>query len=134
MDTPQTCGRGLAHHSHLPAKLAELTDALAAVLERHMRALDLTDPSSREELDAYRHLANEHRDLAARLHSVATEMAGYRDLPVGRHDRKEMASPEATDVFERFVKTEEELATLLESRLRQNRNLLDEMRSASVNR
>lgn len=130
METPQTCGRGLAKHSALPAKLAELTGAVAVILELHMKALDLTDGNSRNEFDAYRQLANEHRDIAAQLHTTATEMAGNRDLPMGRHDPNAMAAPAAVDAFERFVKLERELVTLLESRLQQDRQMLIQMRSA----
>jgi len=37
----ETCGKGLAAHSSLPAKLGDLTDAVADVLEIHTTALDL---------------------------------------------------------------------------------------------
>jgi hypothetical protein len=131
METPQTCGRGLAEHSALPAKLAELTEALAVVLELHMKALDLSDPVSTKELEAYRQLANAHRDAAAKLHSIGKEMAGYRDLPMGRHDPKAMASPAAADAFERFVRLEEQLLDLLERRLEQHQEILSQMHAAS---
>jgi hypothetical protein len=130
METPQTCGRGLAEHSALPAKLAELTESVAVILDLHMKALDLTDENSRNELDAYRQLVNEHRDVAAQLHTTATEMAGYRDLPMGRHDPKAMAAPAVVDAFENFVKLEQELVTLLERRLGQDRQMLIQMRAA----
>jgi hypothetical protein len=127
--TPQTCGRGLAEHAALPLKLAELTDAVRVVLELHMKALDLSDPASRNELDAYRSLANKHRDAAAQLHTIATEMAGYRDLPMGRHDRERMATPAASAAFESLVGREEGLATLLEVRLNNDRHMLTAMRA-----
>lgn len=120
----------MAEHSALPATLAELTGAVGAILELHMKALDLTDQNSRQEFDAYRDLVNKHRDLAAQLHTTATEMAGYRDLPMGRHDPRAMASPAAVDAFEAFVKLEHELATLLEKRLKADRQLLIQMRAA----
>ena len=134
METPQTCGRGLAEHSALPAKMAELTGAVAAILELHMKALDLTDANSRRELDAYRQLANEHRDAEAQLRTIATEMAGHRDLPMGRHDPKAMGAPAVVDAFETFVKLEQELATLLEARLEQDRQMLTQMRAAGGDR
>ncbi len=130
METPQTCGRGLAEHSALSAKLAELTDSVGLILELHMKALDLTDENSRKEFDAYRRLANTHRDIAAHLHTIATEMGGYRDLPMGRHDTRMMAAPAAVDAFEEFVKHEQELATVLERRLEQDRQMLIQMRAA----
>jgi hypothetical protein len=130
METPQTCGRGLAEHSALPAKLAELTGSVAEILELHMKALDLTDGNSKKEFDAYRQLANEHRDIAAQLHTTATEMAGYRDLPMGRHDPRAMAAGAAVDAFASFVKLEQELVMLLERRLEQDRQMLMQMRAA----
>ena len=129
MDATQTCGLGLAEHSALPAKLAELTGSVAAILEQHMKALDLTDASSRQELEAYRRLADAHRDAATQLHAIATEMAGYRELPMGRHDETQMAAPAAGDVFEQFVQQEQELMALLEKRLSQDRPMLAEMRA-----
>jgi hypothetical protein len=131
METSQTCGRGLAENSSLPAKLAELTEAFAVVLELHIKALDLSDPVSNKELDAYRQLANESRDVAAKLHSIGKEMAGYRDLPMGRHDPTAMASPTAADAFDNFVKREDELLQLLEQRLKQDREMLSQMHAAS---
>ena len=129
MDAPQTCGLGLAEHSALPAKLAELSGAVAAILEQHTKALDLTDTSSWQELQAYRRLAKEHRDVAAQLHAIATEMADYRELPMGKHDETQMAASAAGDVFEQFVHREQELMTLLEKRLEQDRPMLAEMRA-----
>jgi hypothetical protein len=130
METTQTCGRGLAEHSALPAKLAELLDSVAVVLDLHMKALVLTDQNSQNELEAYRRLTNEHHEIAAQLHMTATEMAGYRDLPMGRHDPKAMAAPAAVDAFEKFVKLEQELVTLLESRVKKDRQILIQMRAA----
>ncbi|MGH8310602.1 MAG: hypothetical protein ACRETX_12525, partial [Steroidobacteraceae bacterium] len=65
MDEQRTCGQGLAEHAALPAKLAELTDAVAETLERHQEALDLSDESSRREHAAYVELAQQHRSTAA---------------------------------------------------------------------
>lgn len=130
MKNTQSCGRGLAEHSALPAKLAELLDSVALVLDFHMKALDLTDESSNKELEAYRRLTNEHLEVAAQLHMTATEMAGYRDLPMGRHDPKAIAAPAAVDAFEKFVKIEQELVTLLERRVKKDRQMLIQMRAA----
>jgi hypothetical protein len=62
----QTCGKGLAANAALPQRLSELIVALAGVLETHMKALDLTDENSRTEHDAYRRLAQQHRETACR--------------------------------------------------------------------
>ncbi len=105
MNTPdqQTCGKGLAENSILPAKLGELIAAMAGNLEAHMQALDLTDQNSRREYDAYEKLVKEQKQIANQLKSVANQMAGYRDLPMGRHDEKAMTHPRVREAFEKFV-------------------------------
>jgi hypothetical protein len=117
METPQTCGQGLAENSVLPAKLGELTDSMAEILEIHMGALDLQDNASRLEHEAYRELALEQRKTAGALKETARRMAGYRDLPMGAHDTSVMSSPRAVAAFENFVKLEEELVALLQHRV-----------------
>ena len=82
MTDEPTCGRGLAASAALPGKIAELSAALAEVLERHMKALD----------------------MAA------------------------MADPAMGAAFERFVRREEELLQLLQSRLDDDRVMLSTMR------
>jgi hypothetical protein len=128
MENPTTCGQGLAENSVLPAKLGELTASVAEILEVHMKALDLTDESSRKEYDAYLGLVEEHRRTASALQATARRMAGYRDLPMGRHDPEAMSSPEALEAFEKFVKLEQELLALLQKRLEGDRKMLGEMR------
>src|SRR5436190_1573918 len=77
MEKQQTCGKGLAEHSVLPAKLAELITSIAKNLELHMETLDLTDPDSRREYNAYQKLVYEHREIADQLKETAVEMEGY---------------------------------------------------------
>jgi hypothetical protein len=120
----RTCGRGLAEHAALPAKLAELTAALAENLEVHMQALDLGDAAAAQEHRAYASLAERHRSLAAQLRATGEEMAGYRELPMGRHDEHAMASPEAGAAFERFLRVQRELVAVLEESVRRDQELL----------
>jgi ABC-type glycerol-3-phosphate transport system substrate-binding protein len=91
-DTP-TCGTGLAANAVLPAKLGDLLGATAEVLERHSAALDRTEPAGRAELEAYTALVRAHRAIARDLAGLAQQMAGYRDLPVARHDEAVLADP-----------------------------------------
>ena len=128
MDDQPTCGKGLAASSALPAKVAELTAAWAEVLERHMSALDLSDENSRREHALYDRLAREHRDSAAALADIAERMAAARDLPMGGHDMAAMADPAMGAAFERFVRLEEELLQLLQSRLEEDRAMLAALR------
>jgi hypothetical protein len=124
-DDQPTCGKGLAAHAPLPAKLAELTAAVADVLAGHMPSLDLTDERSRAEHEAYAALVHEHRAAAEQLRATAARMAGSRDLPMGRHDVAVLSTPEAMAPFARFVRLEEELVALLRARLAQDRAMLD---------
>jgi hypothetical protein len=127
MDDQPTCGKGLAEHAVLPATLGELIASVADVLEAHMPALDLTDEPSRQEHEAYRHLARDHRQAGLQLQAIARQMAGYRDLPMGRHDAKAMSAPPVLDSYQRFVRLEQELLTLLQRRVQQDRQMLVSM-------
>jgi methylthioribose-1-phosphate isomerase len=130
MATQPTCGQGLAARSPLLTKMAELTAAMAKVLETHTKALDLTDESAKQEDDAYQSLVRQHRSIAPQLHATGAEMTGYRDMAMGRHDMQAMASPAAVEVFEDFVNVEDELATLLQEMLERDRQMLEMMRGA----
>jgi hypothetical protein len=134
MEEEPTCGKGLAAHSTLPAKLGELTDAVAENLEVHMTALDLEDENARREHAAYESLAREHRAIAARLRALGEEMAGYRDLPMGRHDMTAMSSPPVLAAFTTLVRVEQELLTLLQEREALNREMLAAMGAADDRR
>ena len=74
----------------------------------------------------------EQRRNAAKLGETARRMAGYRDLPMGRHDMSVMSSRKAVEAFEKFVKLEEELLSMLEKRLVADREMLAEMRGTSA--
>ena len=106
MDDQPTCGSGLAEHSTLPASLARLIAATAAVLEIHQQALVLEDENARRENDAYTKLAQAHRSLADQLQATAEQMAGYRNLPMVSHDVRAMTSPEVFEAFRHFVMSE----------------------------
>ena len=130
MDTQQTCGRGLAEHSELPARIAEVTEAMADNLMAHMQALELDDEAARQEHAVYLRLAEEQRQAAARLRAVAGEMAAARDLPMGRHDPQTMASPEVAAAFRRFVTARQELLAVLQRMAEQDQRMLAEMGQA----
>lgn len=124
-DDQPTCGKGLAANAALPDQLAKLMAGRAEVLERHTQALDLSDPNAQVELDAYTSLARAHRGSAAELASLARQMAGYRDLPMARHDMAVMADPDGQAAsFQRFVAAERELLELLQEKLREEEPLV----------
>ena len=122
-DAP-TCGQGLAHNAALPAKLADVIDAVADNLVVHMTALDPADHAAAQELAAYTSLAERHRAIAADLRATADEMEGYRDLPTAPHDETVMSSPEVAAAFAGLVRVEAELAELLRARAREWEEML----------
>jgi hypothetical protein len=124
MDDHQTCGQGLAENAALPAKLGELTASVADILEAHTPALDLTDERSKREYEVYRLLVEDHRQASLQLEAIGKQMVGYRDLPMGRHDEKAMAASAVVESFQRFVELEQELLTLLQRRVEQDRQML----------
>ena len=128
----QTCGKGLAENAVLPARLGDLLAAMAQNLEVHMKALDLTDPNSHKEHEAYEGLVKEIQQAADQLEQTANRMAGYRDLPMGRHDEQGMTHPRVRETFERFIKRKQELLSLLEQTAERDHTLLEAMRTHAV--
>jgi hypothetical protein len=127
MGEQPTCGRGVAEHSLLPVGLAEVSDAVAANLEAHTKALDPDDEAARQEHAVYLRLARAHRQAAAQLRAVAEDMAAQRELPMGRHDEQALAAPEIVEAFQRFVTAKQQLLVLLQELLEQDRRMLAEM-------
>ncbi len=131
MQEQLTCGQGLAENSLLPGKVGELTAAMAETLEMHMRTLDVNDPPSKKEYDVYVQLANEQRETAARLLATANEMAGARDLPMGRHDFNPESASQLVTALKKYVRIEQELLALLQQTAEQDQAMLLEMRDGS---
>ena len=127
MDEQQTCGRGVAEHSVLPARLAEVIEAMADNLRVHLQALELDDEPAREEHAVYLRLAEEQRQAAGRLRAIAGEMAAARDLPMGRHDTQTLTSPEVADAFRHFVKAKQVLLATLQGMAEQDQRMLAAM-------
>jgi hypothetical protein len=128
MSEEQTCGKGLAEHSALPAKLAALTASMAALLAAHQHSIDVADENGRQELKAYVRLEEEHRMIASLLEQTAKRMAGYRELPMARHDLRVLASAENAEAFAKLVKVEQELADLLRGTIARQRQMLGQTR------
>ena len=114
MDEPQTCGKGLAQRSALPARVSALTAAMAEVLETHQQTLDLTDDNAWAEHVAYQQLADDYRRLTSQLRATADRMLEYRDLPMARHHAEAMVSPEMREAVANLVERERDVAALLE--------------------
>jgi hypothetical protein len=124
---PSTCGQGISSRSALPAKLGELLAAQAQVLEAHMRALDPADADARKELDAYATLVTAHRDVGDRLSGIGVQMTDYRNLPMAAHNERAMSDSVAHKAFEKFVRLEHELSTLLQQLLQEDQQMLQQM-------
>jgi hypothetical protein len=124
MDDQLTCGEGLAANAELPSRLGDLVSAMADILEAHLPSLDITDEPSRVEREAYLDLVREHREVTLQLQAIADQMAGYRDLPMGRHFDEAMAAPPVPESFQRFVRVEQELLTYLRHRMQEDEEML----------
>ena len=130
MDDQPSCGKGLAENAALPWKLGELAAAMAAVLETHIPALDLTDDDARKEHDVYQRLVSELRQTAAQMEAIARQMSASVDLPMGRHDTSAMAAEEVRHSFEQFVQAEQELLAMLQRKLEGDLQMLASMRAS----
>jgi hypothetical protein len=124
-----TCGKGLAEHSALPAKLADLIGSVADNLEIHMKSLDPADANARKELDAYESLLRQHRQIAVLLRSTANEMAGYRHLPMAGHSEESMSEAQVIETFENLVSIRRETVELLQAMLEQEQKMLANVRA-----
>jgi len=125
MADQRTCGKGLAENAALPRAMGRVAFALAGVLECHIKALDVKDPAGRKEYDAYGRLIDDLRGVAPHLRTVAEQMAGYRELPMGRHDPEAMASAEARDALKTLVDVERELLAVLQKQIAEFGGILD---------
>ena len=120
----QTCGKGLAEHATVVSTLGAFAAAMAENLEVHQEALDVTDEHSRRELDAYVRLTAEFRGIASHLAATAGHMASYRDLPMGRHDPRAMASPAVVDAFKKLIRVERDLVVVLSDMYERHQEIL----------
>ena len=128
MDTPATCGEGLAEHSSLPATLARLLEAMAHNLTLHRGTLDPHDPVARREQQAYATLEQHFQGVVTGLRAAAAEMAGAHALPMGKHLDAKLDDPAIAEAFVQFVRIEMELMALLERDLERDRSMLTAMR------
>jgi hypothetical protein len=128
MSEPSTCGQGLADNAALPAALAQVSEAMAGMLERHMIALDLTDPHAAAEHAVYGELATAHARIADQLRAVADRMDAQRDLPMGPHDMAAIAHPATTQAFQTLVDAKRHLRTLLRDTADEDEAMLEMMR------
>jgi hypothetical protein len=120
-----TCGKGLAASARVPSAMGEMIGAMAGVMDGHTLALDLTDPDARAEYVAYASLEARQRLAASLLRGIAEEMAGYEDLPMGRHDMDVLMSQDLTETFQNLVEAEKRLLHVLTETLAEHEAMLE---------
>jgi hypothetical protein len=128
MNDQPTCGTGLAAQAAIPASVGELLAAMAAVLDTHQTALDITDENAKPEHHAYVTLVLELQSISAQLVATAQRMGGCRNLPMGRHDEEKMSGRDAVAAFERFVHAERMLLSQLTQAIGEHEAMLTQMR------
>lgn len=119
-----TCGKGLAEHAAIPAKMADFLESLAENLQAHIPAIDTSDRNGSKERDAYVHLHSEYTAIATHLAATAERMRGCRDLPAAGHHEAVLSGPIIREIFAKFVSIESELADLLRTSADRDQNLL----------
>jgi hypothetical protein len=124
-----TCGQGLARHALLPQLIGELMESVADNLSAHLLALASSDANSQREKRVYDQLAASHREAAATLQAIGTEMAAQQNLPMGEHDVSAMSPSEASDALERVIRAETQLVAHLQRQLSEHQAILDAMGS-----
>src|SRR5687768_5379869 len=102
-DDQPTCGKGLAANAVLAERLAALMNAMAALLDNHVRALDPKEAAGRLECDAYERLVEDQRTLASGLENLARAMESYRDLPMAKHDMVSLTDQMSREVLSAFI-------------------------------
>jgi hypothetical protein len=104
---------------------------MAGMLERHMTALDRTDPHSTAEHTVYDELAAAHRRIADQLRAAADRMDAQRDLPMGPHDMAAITHPATAQAFQTLVEAKRHLLTLLRDTADEDAAMLDMMHDTS---
>jgi hypothetical protein len=122
-----TCGQGLAQTALLPQLVGDLMNAVADNLIAHLPMLVAGDENSQHERRVYEHLAGRHRDAAAMLQAISTEMATHRDMPIGQHDYEAMSQGDVVDALESMIGAEAQLVDRLEQHLAEHRAMVDAM-------
>lgn len=127
MTEESTCGQGLAQTAAVPQLIGDLMNAIADNLVAHLPMLVAEDEATQQERRVYEHLARRHRDAAAMLQAIATEMAKQQDMRPGQHDLEAMSWVDVVDALESMVGAEAQLVERLEQHLAEHRAMVDAM-------
>ena len=129
MEEQPTCGQGLATHALVPQLFAAYLNATADNLITHLPMLVAGDADTQHERSVYEHLSTSHREVAAMLDAIATEMKEHHDMRMGQHDVEAMSHENVTKALETMVRAEAQLVAQLELQLAEHRAMVDEMGS-----
>lgn len=127
MANEPTCGEGLAEHAAVPQVVAELLRAVSDNLVAHLTMLAGDDDETQREAQVYERLSERHREAAATLDALATEMADQVDLPMGEHDFEAMSLGDMRVALERLIAAESILIGHLERQLDEHRSMIEAM-------
>lgn len=125
MTEEPTCGEGLAEHALTPELIAALMNAVADNLITHLPMLSAADGDTKHERRVYEHLSTRHREAAAMLQALATEMAELQDMRMGQHDLEAMSPDDMTRALESLIRAEAQLVARLERQLAEHRAMVD---------
>lgn len=129
MTDEPTCGQGLAQHARVPQLIGELMNAVADNLVAHLPMLVASDEETQHEKRVYEHLSGRHREAAATLQAIGTEMARHRDMPMGQHELQAMSRRDVIDALEGMIRAEAQLVARLQQHLAEHQAMVDGMRS-----
>jgi hypothetical protein len=104
-------------------------NATADNLITHLPMLVAGDADTQHERSVYEHLSRRHREAAAMLDGIATEMKEQQDMRMGQHDVEAMSHEGVTKALESMVRAEAQLVAQLELQLADHRAMVDEMGS-----
>jgi uncharacterized protein YndB with AHSA1/START domain len=121
-----SCGSGLAQHSMIPEKIAELCAALAETLATHRAMLVLSDPGSKREDEVYSELARRFGEIASLTGEAARNMASQRELPMGEHDMSAWGEAQMA-AFRRFVSAQGRLLAHLRVAAERDQKMFESM-------
>jgi hypothetical protein len=114
-----SCGQMTASKAVLPAKMAELTTAVADMYDAHA-AFMATDKSKEAmaEVEGLKKLALQHRELAAMFTKTSESMKGAAAWPVVAHDHtKMMADKKLMESMGKMLTTHKEMAALMQKEI-----------------
>ena len=112
----KTCGQMIAEKAVLPAKMAEVMQAVTDMMDAHAKyMLTNKDKDSKKEAAALQKLAKEHKALSASFKKTADGMKKLADLPGAPHDMgKMMADPAIQASMKAMLQTHKDMAALLQ--------------------